>query len=83
MLIIYCAKDKQKQAVKQLDPEGPYLFLSPQEDTVNHTATHVVVVGNHQHIADRYKGIAKVELIELQPVEDEQDEEPEPTEEPE
>lgn len=67
MLVIYCAKDKKDQALKQINPKGPYLFLSPNEDSVNHTATRVVVVGNHHHIADRYKGIAKVEMMELKP----------------
>lgn len=67
MLVIYCAKDKQNQALKKIKPKGPYFFLSPNDDGVDHTATEVVVVGNHPHIVDRYKGIAKVEMAELNP----------------
>lgn len=65
MIVIYCAKDKQDEAVKAIKPNEPYLFESPMETNVNHTATKVVVVGDHPAIVERYKGIAKVETLEL------------------
>jgi len=63
MTACYCAKDKKEEAEKHLTE--PYIFISPTIDTIDHTATHVVIVGPHKHIAERYKGIANVEFLEL------------------
>lgn len=73
MTIIYAAKDKRKQVYKMLDIDGPHVFASPSDQAVDHSATRVVIVGNHPSIADRYKGLAKIEFIDLDEPEDEED----------
>lgn len=65
MTIIYCAKDKRSKAEKQLDLGENYIFASPTDQAVDHSATRVVVVGDHPSIAERYGGIAKVEQVTL------------------
>lgn len=65
MTIIYCAKDKESQAVASLDLPDPYDFRSPTSTGVVHHASRVVIVGNHPSIEKRYKGIAKVETLTL------------------
>ena len=71
LTIIYCAKDKRKQAKELIDVEAPYLFASPLNAKVDHSATRVIVVGNHPSIVEQYKGLAKVEHIELDESENE------------
>lgn len=63
MIIIYCAQDKQKKVVDRYDLGDNYLFLSPNENAVNHTASKVIVVGPHPEIEQRYRGIVPVETI--------------------
>lgn len=64
MTIIYCAQDKRQQVARQLDLEYNHVFASPNDQAIDHTATRVIIVGNHQSIEQRYKGIAKVEYFE-------------------
>lgn len=73
MTIIYCAKDKQSEAVAQLTLPEPYDFRSPNDTAVEHNATRVIIVGAHPSIADRYKGIARIEQLELDEDEPETD----------
>lgn len=64
MTVIYCAKDKREEVKEQLDLEFNHVFASPNDQAVDHSATNVIIVGNHPHIEDRYKGLAKVEYFE-------------------
>lgn len=65
MTIIYCAKDKRAEAKAILDLEYNHVFASPNDTAVDHSATRVIIVGNHPAIAERYAGLAKVEHVQL------------------
>lgn len=65
MTIIYATKEKREQARRKINPELPYLFATPSDPAVDHSASRVVVVGPYHNIADMYKGICKVEFIEI------------------
>ncbi|MAO65056.1 MAG: hypothetical protein CL666_08650 [Balneola sp.] len=73
MKIVYCAKSRQDEVVDKI--EGTFLFASPNDTRVDHTASEVVIVGPHPHIAERYKGIAKVTQLDLSNPEPEDTEE--------
>lgn len=66
MLIIYCAKDKQAEALDEINVgDQQYDFRSPNHSGIVRFASRVVVVGSHPSIEERYKGIAKVETLTL------------------
>jgi hypothetical protein len=76
MTLVYCSIDKRDLAVKQLGlSKTPHEFVSPTAPGINHYATRVIICGNHPSIAERYKGIAKVDTVSLQPEPDSNDEE--------
>lgn len=62
--LVYCAKDKRKQAQQELKLDYDHIFVSPTYGRVDYSAERVVVVGKHQHIADKYKGIIDDDNIE-------------------
>lgn len=71
MVLVYCAKEKQKAAEEALSLSGkPHEFASPTSAGVNYYATKVYVVGNHPSIVERYRGITAAESIELETEED-------------
>lgn len=67
MTVIYSSRENRAEARRRIKPEPPYVFASPTDTGVDHSATKVFVVGNHPHIAEGYKGIAKVETIDIKP----------------
>lgn len=71
MVLVYCAKDKQKQAEEALNLSGkPHEFASPTSTGVNYYATQVFVVGSHPSIEKRYRGIVPIESVDIDEPED-------------
>lgn len=66
MTIVYVSQANKAAAKKQLNITGSVEFKSPTASGVIPYAHHVVVVGPHPKIEERYKGIAKVETLKLE-----------------
>lgn len=75
--VIYCKQDKElrQQVKKNLEIEYNHVFVSPTATGIDHSATRVIIVGNHPHIADRYKGIVNAEYYETDEPEPDESEE--------
>lgn len=73
MTIIYCAQDKRAAVKEALDLEYNHVFASPSDQAVDHSATRVIIVGNHPSIEERYKGIARVEYFDQSLIDPEAD----------
>ena len=73
--VIYCKQDEElrKQVREDLDVEYNHVFVSPTASGIDHSASRVIIVGPHEHIAERYKGIVNAEFYEPEPENDEEE----------
>lgn len=65
MILLYAHKKDEQQAVKKAKITEPYLLLSPHSEDISYSASKIYTVG-HIPIVDKYKGIAKVTVIDLE-----------------
>lgn len=63
MTIIYCPKDKREKAVKSSGVQPPFGFANLSDKEIDHSATKVIVMGDHPEIVKRYAGLAEIKVL--------------------
>lgn len=75
MTIIYCAKsDRTDIADKirkgKIEVEDSFRFKSPQDVSVDHSATSVVMANEYGNVRAAYAGICSIRVLDEQPEQD-------------